>query len=219
MAMGLEADSLGIVDDVHELVVDHSDSSVGDARDAHEVAVSHSGSETFLEGLSSSLGDAPDAPPGKAPLERGISAIDLIEHELLAAAEADERESGLDAELPEVGLDAAHAAADSAEAKYALDPPPAHEPRLTHAKLSWTDIMRGDIIDDEAETDGAAAAGPPPPLPDEVRPWKTPPSTNLAARLLACWTCDAQISCLRVQKLQRPPGRGRPGPASPTDHV
>ena len=40
MAMGLEADSLGIVDDVHELVVDHSDSSVGDARDAHEVAVS-----------------------------------------------------------------------------------------------------------------------------------------------------------------------------------
>ena len=84
MAMGLEADSLGIVDDVHELVVDHSDSSVGDARDAHEVAVSHSGSETFLGGLSSSLGDAPDAPPGKAPLERGISAIDLIEHELLA---------------------------------------------------------------------------------------------------------------------------------------
>ena len=91
MAMGLEADSLGIVDDVHELVVDHSDSSVGDARDAHEVAVSHSGSETFLEGLSSSLGDAPDAPPGKAPLERGISAIDLIEHELLAAAEADDK--------------------------------------------------------------------------------------------------------------------------------
>ena len=88
--------------------------------------------------------------------------------------------------------DGLHEFVDEIEVRVAL------EPRLTHAKLSWTDIMRGDIIDDEAENDGAAAAGPPPPLPDEVRPWKTPPNTNLAV-IPATSSDDAAAEYLMLQ--------------------
>ena len=232
MAMGrsspsVDCESLGVVDDVHELVVDHSDSSAN-AEDIHEIVVEHSESASGASSFagSSEAGGGPDEAmtPAAADLERGVSAIDLIEHELLAAAEEEERADAKPFE--ESYLDAAAAAVDSAEAKHALDAPPEHvTPKLTHAKLSWTDIMRGDIIDDEAEDgDGGSAArpqrrdGPPPPLPDEVRPWKAPNNT-LAARLISCWTCDQSISCLRVplHKKSASGKHSRPGPASPSD--
>lgn len=84
---------------------------------------------------------------------------------------------------------------------------PEHAPRLTHAKLSWSDIMRGDIIDaaDEPVDAGVEAL---PPLPDDRPPSarEKPEKIGLGARLLSCWTCDGKsLSCLRSA-----PGSGRP---------
>ena len=109
-------------------------------------------------------------------------------------------------------------AADSPEAKYALDPPPEHQPKLTHAKLSWSDIMRGDIIDDVDEVVQEPEALPP--LPDEIQPGKAP-NQGLGSRLLACWTChpDSGISCFRIGGKQKKMLHSRtPGAPPPMAH-
>lgn len=112
--------------------------------------------------------------------------------------------------LAEIEHEAAESVVSAEDTKVdpALEAPADHVPRLTHAKLSWSDIMRGDIID----TDEAASQPPVvealPPLPDEPTPGSAPAPKNLVSRLLSCWTCDGKsLSCLRASSS---PCGGRP---------
>ena len=143
---------------------------------------------------------------GSAPgLSSGVDGGRLGSFESVRVAGCGE---GAPSALAEIEHEAAESVVSAEDTKVdpALEDVPVHVPRLTHAKLSWSDIMRGDIIDDTDEAVPTIVEALPP-LPDEPTPGSSPAPKNLAARLLSCWTCDGKsLSCLRAG----PPCSGRP---------
>ena len=79
-----------LVDDIHEISVDHSDSTATSYEVVEDQRLNSVESVSCVAAPAVLSAEAVAKPT--FPKERGISAIDLIEHELLEAAKEDEAE-------------------------------------------------------------------------------------------------------------------------------